>query len=121
MLTAMKRLSILTALVSSVAMAVPLRLGVITATTGAAKNQTDTAAPFTIPPGQKILIECRDASTHAPTDAYLRWVNTTTGAATAATSLRASLLMTYNGGTYQYLSVLGTSVTTSCYIFAVDP
>ncbi len=116
----MKRYAVLLFALATTANAAHVFLGVITATTGAAKNQTDTAVPFPISAGQKILVDCRDAS-NAPTDAYLRFVTTTTGAAAAATSLRASLLMTTNGSTYRYLSVLGVSVTTSCYVFAVDP
>lgn len=120
MLAAMKMLALLLALAATSVRAAPLLLGVITATTGAAKNQTDTAVPFTIPTNQRILVQCRDAS-HVPVDAYLRWVNTTTGAATAATSVKYSDVLTYNGASYQYLSVLGVSVTTSCYVFKVDP
>lgn len=94
-------------------------LGRITATTSAAKNQTDTAVPFTIPQGSRIVIDCTDGS-GAALNAYIAFKNTTTGAVTAATSVRmASYWETTNGSTYQYLSVLGVTATVSCNVSAV--
>ena len=93
------------------ALAVERYLGVITATT--AKNQTDTAVPFTIPKGARIVIDC-DAL------AYMRFVTATTGAATTgAYNRKATFWETYNGNLYQYLSILAVAGTVNCQVSEV--
>lgn len=97
------------------AWAVPNLLGVIIATT--AKNQTDTATPFTIPIGHPVVIHCDAAC-------YVKWVSTAGGAATTSSynyRLGANeTVLDKSNSTLQYLSVLSVSGTTNCYISRID-
>lgn len=117
----MKRLALLMLLASSALAVEAPTLGVITATTSAAKNQTDTAVPFAIPTGQHIVIDCVDGAGNSA-NAYLRFVNSTTATVTSGNFARmTSYWETFNGSTYQYLSVLGVNGTVNCHVTTVSP
>jgi len=117
---AMKPLVALLLALALPAAAAPIQLGVISAGTVTAKNQSTTSSAFTIPNGAHLLIECRDDN-QAPADAYIRWSSATGTVATATISIRASVLMVYHGNTNTFLSVLGISGNVNCHVSQVDP
>ena len=106
-------------LLAAPAQANEVYLGTITATSSVAKNQTSTASAFVIPQGQRIVIDCVDGSGNAA-NAYLAFMSSTSGAVTSSNYVRmTSFWESVNGGTYQYLSVLGVSGTVNCHVSAV--
>lgn len=100
---------------SAVATAAPKLIGVITATT--AKNQTDTAVPFTIPQYAPLLIHC-DAT------AYVKFVSTAAGVATTSSyNYRigaGETVMDRTNSAFAFISVLSASGTANCYISEVQ-
>lgn len=89
-------------------------LGTIIATEAAAKNQSDTATPFTIGPDSRIVVQ-PDAAT------YVALKTASTGAAVAASSLSlaaGSTNIIHTGARLAYLSCLRTSAgTTNVKVF----
>lgn len=119
-MASMKRLVCLAVLCATPALASINQLGVISATTSTAKNQSTTSSTFTIPNNAHILIECRDDN-QAPADAYIRWSSASGTVATSTISVRASVIMAYQGSVNTFLSVLGVSGNVNCHVSQVDP
>jgi len=89
-------------------------LGTITATT-TAKNQTDTAASFTIEPGARIVIQSDLAC-------YVKLVAASGTAATVAGALQVEAYEKFEfstGTRLQYLSVITSAGTANVKVFRV--
>lgn len=108
----MRRLLFAVCLVASPAMAAERYLGTIVATT--AKNNTDTATPFTIPASAKLSIQC-DAAANVLVCQNLATctATTTNGIKVAADQLFTSSTPSSSAG-LGYVSVVGTA---NCRVF----
>lgn len=123
----MKRLAVF------VALAVPLAVlavdapfyGIIIAATDGARNQADTATPFTIPQGQCVIVNCvNDAG--APANAFLKWTNTWADAGSTTRqswSIMGTDTVTCGGSgsnAYQVLSIMGNTEPVFCHVTATS-
>lgn len=113
--------------IAASSVAAEIFVGKIIATDAAAKNQTDTATPFTIHNGDWVYVTCDNP-------AYLRWFSASTSAVTATTyshklskdqpllTSAGTALGAVSGSGFIYLSVLGVtaSTTVTCYVSRVD-
>lgn len=103
-------------------------LGIIIASTSGARNQADTATPFTIPQGACVMVDCvNDAGSAA--NAFVKWTNAWTDAGSVTrqnwTWMGSSLDYTCggsgSGSPYQVLSVMGNTEPVFCHVTQVGP
>jgi hypothetical protein len=92
-------------------------LGTLISANPAAVNQSDTATPFTLQPGTRILV-------HADAATFVKWVSTATGAATSSSyNLKlaaASYIVMTVPQTQKYLSVLSAAGTANVLVSAIS-
>lgn len=122
----MKRLAIVVALaVPLVVLAVDAPFyGIIIAANDGARNQADTATPFTIPQGQCVIVNCvNDAG--AAANAFIKWTNTWADAGATSRhswSVMANDAVTCGGSggaaPYQVLSIMGNAEPVFCHVTA---
>lgn len=91
-------------------------LGTITSTTS--KTNQNTATPFTIPQGARVLIQC-DVSVH------LEFIASSTGSTSSATGIQLDAVEkweAYSGSYRQYLAIIaaaGSATTANCKVWRV--